>query len=167
VDFATKILHRYNDRMTSTPEQTVSEKIPSERRSTPINRSSTRRLLKADQNGVLIAGGAMAGIGWVLLYQIVNTSTPLALYRWLFFIFLYMAVTGTMLPFIWYINRLFSASVRGGTILRQGMWFGLYTATIAWLQMIRALNGSIALLLGAGIFLIEMFLVIRERSHTP
>jgi hypothetical protein len=149
---------------------TVSEQIPPSG-STPISgsgstprRSSARRRLRADQNGVLIAAGVMAGVGWVLLYQIVINAPPLALYRWLFFICLYLAVTGTVLPFVWLLNRRFGGTVMGSTMLREGMWIGLYAVLISWFQMIRALNSAIAFFLALSFIVIEVFLRVRERS---
>ncbi len=113
---------------------------------------------------MLIAAGIMAGVGWVLLYRLVESSPPLALQRWLFLILLYTAVTGTALPFIWYLNQRFSSGVRGSTLLRQGMWCGLFAVTAAWLQMTRALNGATAFFLASSMIVIEVFLRFRERS---
>src|SRR5258706_16254413 len=108
----------------------------------PSTRPSPRKRLQADRNGVLAAAGIMAGVGWVLLYRLVAGSHPLALQRWLFLMLLYMAVTGTALPFIWYLNQRFNRAhpATGGILLRQGMWCGLYVVTATWLQWIRALN---------------------------
>jgi hypothetical protein len=135
--------------------------------STPAPKPSPRKRLQADRNGVLVAAGIMAGIGWALLYRLVGGSPPLALQRWLFFILLYMAITGTALPFIWYLNQRFSHRypVTGGTLLRQGMWCGLFTVTAAWLQMTRALNGPTAFLLALSMIAIETFLRYRERAQ--
>jgi hypothetical protein len=134
---------------------------------TSISRSSIRKRLRADRNGVLVAAGIMAGIGWVLLYRLVESSPPLALQRWLFFILLYTAITGTALPFIWYLNQRFSRShpATGGTLLREGMWCGLFAVTAAWLQMMRALNGATAFFLALSMIVIETFLRLRERSQ--
>jgi hypothetical protein len=138
--------------------------------STSVPKSSPRRRLQADRNGVLVAGGIMAGVGWVLLYRLVDGSPPLALQRWLFLILLYAAVTGTALPFIWYLNQRFSRRypAAGGTLLRQGMWCGLFAVTAAWLQMTRALNGATGFLLALSMIVIETFLRYRERAQqTP
>lgn len=110
----------------------------------------------------------MAGIGWVLLYRLVESSPPLALQRWLFLILLYTAVTGTALPFIWYLNQRFSRSwpATGGTLLREGMWCGLFAVTAAWLQMTRALNGATAFFLALSMIVIETFLRLRERPQS-
>jgi hypothetical protein len=135
--------------------------------STPA-RASPRKRLKADQSGVLIAGGIMAGIGWVFLYRLVVGSPPLAFARWLFFILLYMAITGTVLPFVWYLNQRFSRfyPATGGILLRQSMWFGVFTVTTTWLQMTRTLNGAAAFFLALSMAVIETFLRFRERTQT-
>lgn len=130
----------------------------------PMPRALIRRRIRADQNGVLIAATLMAILGWGALYILIISVPPLALYRWLFFILLYLAVTGTVLPFIWYLNNRFSGArpVMGGTILREGMWCGLVAITVAWLQMIRAANGALAFFLALSFFVIEIFLRVRE-----
>lgn len=130
-------------------------------------RTTIRNRLKADQNGVLIASGVMAGTGWVLLYRLIVGSPPLAFPRWLFFILLYIATTGTVLPFVWYLNRLFSRRhpASGGTILREGTWIGLFVVTASWLQMTRALTGIKAFFLALSIVIIETFLRLRERPN--
>ncbi len=108
----------------------------------------------------------MAGTGWVLLYRLIDGSKPLALQRWLFFILLYIAITGTVLPFIWYLNQRFSRApgVSGGVLLREGMWCGLCAVLVAWLQMIRALTSVTAFFLVLSVIVIETFLRIRERG---
>jgi hypothetical protein len=134
----------------------------------PSPRPSFRKRLQADRNGVLVAAGIMAGFGWVLLYRLVASAPPLAFPRWLFFILLYFAVTGTALPFIWYLNQRFSRThpATGGILLRQGMWCGLFAVTAAWLQMTRALYGTTAFFLALSMIVIETFLRLRERSHS-
>jgi hypothetical protein len=126
-----------------------------------------RQRLHADRNGVLIAGGIMAGIGWVLLYRLVTTSAPLAFPRWLFFILLYFAITGTALPLLWYLNQRFTRTIpiSGGILLRQGMWCGLFAVTAAWLQMTRALTLATGFFLALSIIAIETFLRVRERNQ--
>jgi hypothetical protein len=152
--------------MSDKPSTSVSSLNSLSTSSSP-RRTSLRRRLQADRNGVLIAAGIMAGVSWVLLYQLVEDNKPLALQRWLFFILLYMATTGTALPFIGFLNQRFSRNPPpGGVLLRQGMWCGLLMVTIAWLQMTRALNGITAALLALSIIVIETFLRYRERAHS-
>jgi hypothetical protein len=148
--------------------------VTSTRSSSTPRRTSLRKRLQADRNGVLIAAGVMAGVSWVLLYRLIGPpgsglegSPPRALERWLFFILLDLAITGTALPFIGFLNQRFSRNpVPGGVLLRQGMWCGLFMVTIAWLQMTRALTGITAALLALSIIVIETFLRYRERAHS-
>jgi hypothetical protein len=149
------------------PPQSASSDLPGSKSGSIPARVAARKRLKADQNGVLVAGAIMAGGGWVLLYRLVVGSPPLAFPRWLFFILLYMAVTGTVLPLVWYLNGRFSRyhPPTGSVILRQGMWFGLLAVTLAWLQMTRALNGAIAFFLALSMLVIETFLRLRERAQ--
>ncbi|MBX3061511.1 MAG: hypothetical protein KF726_00955 [Anaerolineae bacterium] len=148
----------------SLTETTVSADTAAVLAAPPMPRALIRRRIKADQNGVLIAATLMALLGWGALYVLIMSVPPLALYRWLFFILLYLAVTGTVLPFIWYLNNRFSGArpVMGGTILREGMWCGLVAITVAWLQMIRAANGALAFFLALSFLVIEIFLRVRE-----
>lgn len=124
----------------------------------------TRRHRVADQNGVLIAAAIMAGGGYALLYALISTVPPLAFPRWLFFILLYVAATGTALPFAWILNRRFSQRlVAGGVMLRESMLIGLYVVTAAWLQMTRTLNTATGFFLALSLLVVELFLRLRER----
>jgi len=129
-------------------------------------RALARRRLRADQNGVMLAGVLLAVGGWWALARLVESVPPLAFPRWLFFILLYLAVTGSTLPFIGYLHRRFNRYnlLSGGVILRQGMWFGLLAVTFAWLQMTRALTLASAGFLILAVLVIETFLRLRERA---
>ncbi len=130
------------------------------------NRPSRKHLI-ADQNGVLIAAGVMAGGGWALLYQLVTTVNPLAFPRWLFFILLYISATGTALPFAWILNRRFTTRylVSGGVMLRESMWVGLFIVIVTWLQMTRTLSLATGFFLALSMIVIEIFLRLRERPQ--
>ncbi|MFQ3535359.1 MAG: hypothetical protein SNJ58_05740 [Aggregatilineales bacterium] len=147
--------------------QSVSAERAKDAALTPAQqRALARRRLRADQNGVMSAGVLLAVSGWLLLAHLVESTPPLAFPRWLFFILLYTAVTGTALPFIGYLHRRFSRynPPTGGVILRQGMWFGLLAVTLAWLQMSRALTLASAAFLILAVLVIETFLRLRERA---
>lgn len=145
----------------------VSTSTPASKSKSSPARIAARRRLKADQNGALLAGAIMAGVGWVLLIRLVGGSPPLAFPRWLFFILIYIAATGSLVPLLWFLNRRFSRRhpATGGIILRQSMWFGLFAVTAAWLQMTRALSGAVAFFLALSIVVIEAFLRMRERAQ--
>ncbi|MBX3085979.1 MAG: hypothetical protein KF716_30365 [Anaerolineae bacterium] len=150
------------------PVETSEAELP---QPSPAARAVARRRIRADQRGVMTAAVLMAAGGWLGLYVMIFplNAVPLALYRWLFFILLNIAITGTALPFLWYLNNRFSGGhpVMGGTLLREGMWCGLYCITLAWLQMIRAFNPALAFFLALIFIAIEIFLRIRERQNLP
>jgi len=108
----------------------------------------------------------MTGGSYALIYQLISTTNPLAFARWLFFILLYIAATGTALPFIWILNRRFTRElVTGGVMLRESMWVGLFIVTSAWLQLTRTLNTATGFFLAVSLIAIEVFLRLRERPR--
>jgi hypothetical protein len=129
----------------------------------------SRNPLPADHRGILIASVVMILVGWLGLYQIVTTTLPLAFPRWLFFILLFIAVTGTALPFVRYLNIRFTPEPypipAGGIVLRQSIWVGLFVVTCAWLQIPRVLNPPVAFFLALSFIVIEVYLRLRERAE--
>ncbi len=119
-----------------------------------------------DYRSLIIAAIILAVIGWLGLYLLVTYELPTVGPRWLFFFLWTLAVTGTTLPFVWMLHRRFAAShpAPPSTLLRQGLWIGLYTTLCIWLQFNRSLSLSLAVLLGVGLVAIEWFLRILERS---
>jgi hypothetical protein len=122
-----------------------------------------------DHTGVLIAGLIMAAGGWFGLYQLVTTVLPRVGPRWLFFVLLQIAVTGTVLPFVRYLNVRFTPVTvelpPGGVLVRQSVWIGLFVVTCAWLQIPRVLTPPIAFFLGLVFVIIEAFLRSRELAN--
>ncbi len=131
--------------------------------------SSRRTTTPPDHRGVLIAAVIMMLVGWLGLYELVTTMLPLAFPRWLFFILLFFAVTGTVLPLVRYLNIRFTrapyAIPPGGVILRQSIWFGLFAVTCAWLLIPRVLNAAVAFFLALSFVVIEIYLRLRERAE--
>lgn len=128
--------------------------------------SRRRPRTPADHWGVLAAALIMAAAGWFGLYQLVNMQIPAAGPRWLFFVLLHLAVTGTVLPIVRYFNvRLTPVSQplpSGGVIVRQSIWIGLFAVTCAWLRMPRALTPAIAFFIGLAFLVVEVFIRMRE-----
>lgn len=115
--------------------------------------------------GIITAATVMAVTGWIGLWLLVTTSLPTAFPRWLFFVALYLAVTGSVLPFVRFLNMRFSPEdviPPAGVILRQSIWIGLFVVACAWLQMPRVLNPVIAFFLALSLVVIEVFLYVRE-----
>ncbi len=115
--------------------------------------------------GLYIAAVGLALLGWgglaYLIIYIIPTIGP----RWLFFALWVVALTGTSVPFAHYLNRRFAGRpAPANVLLRQATWVGVFGATLAWLQLGRALNWANGLLLMAGLIAIEWFLELREKS---
>ncbi len=119
-----------------------------------------------DHVGVLVAGVVFMVVGWAGLYQLVTTTTPRVGQRWIFFLLLQIAVTGTVLPFVRYLNVRFTPVTAdlppGGVLVRQAIWFGLFAVMASWLQILRILNLPIAFFLGLVFVVIEVFIRSRE-----
>ena len=119
-----------------------------------------------DHIGVLVAGVLFMLIGWAGLYQLVTTTQPRVGQRWIFFLLLQLAVSGTVLPFMRYLNVRFTPVTAelppGGVIVRQSIWVGLFVVVCAWLQIPRVLNLPIAFFIALVFIVIEVFLRIRE-----
>lgn len=115
----------------------------------------------------LITGLLLAVIGWGGLYLLLTYSLPTLGPRWLFFFLLMLALSGTALPVVAFLNRRFPGETpaEGATILRQAIWVGLFGCILFWLRMGRVLSPVVASFLAAGLILIEFFLRLRERSR--
>ncbi|HLE27588.1 MAG TPA: hypothetical protein VI793_05695 [Anaerolineales bacterium] len=118
-----------------------------------------------------LAAWMLALIGWLgLLGLIFNVDPRLGVLPvWIFFVLWLMALTGTAVPFVAYLNRRFAPALAPPSVLlRQSIWVGLFGATCAWLQKGGLLNPAIAALLAAGLGGVEWFLRWREASRwTP
>ena len=130
-----------------------------------------------------LAAGIMAFLGWAGLIYLIFVAelapagspprlVPGAFPIWLFFVLGFIALTGTAVPFVGYLNRRFGGKaptpVPPAVILRQSLWFGFFGATSTWLLKSGILSLATVLLLGAGLGGVEWFLRMRERSRwTP
>jgi hypothetical protein len=109
----------------------------------------------------------LAIIGWGGLIALFINTLPTVGPRWLFFFLTVLAITGTFLPFVAYLNLRFPSipPPSGIAVVRQSLWAGIYIATLAWLQIGRVLTPTLAVLLAVGIGLIEFLLRLSERSQ--
>ncbi|MGB1289128.1 MAG: hypothetical protein ACPG7F_21520 [Aggregatilineales bacterium] len=140
---------------------------PRNRQSTPqrVNTSS----LPPDHSGVLIAAVIIGLMGWVGLYQLITQALPrIGGELWLFFILLQMAITGSVIPIVRYLNVRFTPLNKevppGGVIVRQSVWVGLFVVTCAWLLIPRVLTVPLMLFLIFIFVVLELFLRSRERA---
>ena len=106
-------------------------------------------------------------VGWGGLVAIVNLTLPFVWFRWGFFILLIVAITGTMLPIVYFFHRRFPSGppVEPNVIVRQAIWFGIYGATLAWLQLGRLVTVYVILGLAGGLIAIEYFTRLREKAR--
>jgi len=114
-----------------------------------------------------VAALLMMLVGWGGLYRLTMTTLPrIGGELWLFFILLLMAVTGTAVPIVRYLNVRFTPMEvevpPGGVIVRQSIWIGLFVVTCAWLQIPRALSLPLALFIILVLVVVEVFLRSRE-----
>ncbi|MBV6451209.1 MAG: hypothetical protein MHPDNHAH_01940 [Anaerolineales bacterium] len=109
----------------------------------------------------------LALIGWGGLAAILYLSAPVVWFRWGFFALLILALTGTLLPIVYFFHRRFPADppVEANVIVRQSVWFGVYGATLAWLQLGRLVTVYVILGLAGGLIAIEYFLRLREKAR--
>jgi hypothetical protein len=106
-------------------------------------------------------------LGWGGLVAVLAFSSPNGGTRWAFFFSAVLALTGTVLPGIAYLNRRFPSSPppTPAAVVRQALWVGIYFPILAWLQIGRVLTPAMALLLAVGFILIEWLLRLRERAQ--
>lgn len=106
-------------------------------------------------------------VGWGGLYFVVTQTLPYVWPRWAFFALVLMALTGTVLPVVYFFHRRFPGEkpAEASVIVRQAMWFGVYGATLAWLQLGRLVTVYVILGLAGGLAAIEYFTRLREKAH--
>jgi hypothetical protein len=106
-------------------------------------------------------------LGWGGLVAIVNLTLPFVWFRWAFFLLLIAAITGTLLPIVYFFHRRFPSGspAEPNVIVRQALWFGVYGATLAWLQLGRLVTVYVILGLAGGLAAIEYFTRLREKAR--
>lgn len=105
--------------------------------------------------------------GWGGLALVVFFALPYVWYRWGFFILLTLALSGTVMPIVYFFHRRFPTEppAESHVIVRQSVWFGVYVATLAWLQLGRLVTVYVILGLAGGLLAIEYFLRLRESAR--
>ena len=118
----------------------------------------------------LTATLTMFSLGWVGLYLLISFTLPTLGPRWAFFFCATLALTGTALPIIYFINRRFNTKnfPAANIIIRQALWIGIYGATLAWMQLGRVATLNLAAGMAFGFVLIEVLIRMREKAQwTP
>jgi hypothetical protein len=110
---------------------------------------------------VLIFGG-WGGVAVLVFY-----TEPLVWMRWALFALLFLALTGTALPFVYFFHLRFPSEPPPGprVILRQAQWVGVYVLVLLWLRQGELLTLWLILGLAGGLLAIEWLIRLRERSR--
>jgi hypothetical protein len=105
--------------------------------------------------------------GWIWLIYLVTQTLPDLGSRWMFFAAVMIALTGSSIPIIAYLNRIIKlfGPATYEIVVREGILVGLYAGILLWLNKGQILNFGVALILAVGIFLVEVLLRIRNRSQ--
>jgi len=83
----------------------------------------------------------------------------------MFFFFLTIIGAGIALPISYLIQRRFANQViLSKVLIREAIFFGVFLALIAWLQLGRILTNLIIILISIGFILIEMLLRMAENA---
>jgi hypothetical protein len=116
---------------------------------------------------ILISGVLIGAFGWLGLVYILFGTDPELSFRWMFFFFIALGLSGSALPVVAFLNRRFSSvpSANEGVLLRQSIWVGVYGCLMVWLQQGRILNPVVAFFLAVGFILVEVFLRMGEKSR--
>jgi hypothetical protein len=105
--------------------------------------------------------------GWGGVVALVFYTEPLVWMRWALFALLFLALTGTALPFVYIFHVRYPSGAPIGpqVIVRQAQWVGVYGLILLWLLQGKLLSLWLTLGLAGGLLAIEWLIRLRERSH--
>ncbi len=132
-------------------------------------RRARRQYIEATHASVVVAGVMLATAGWAGLIWLITNELPDVPNRWMFFALLQIALTGSALPLVRYLNQRFSRQrglfVEPGVLVRQATWIGLLGTSCAWLRIPRLLSLPLFIIVFLALIGIETLLRIRERTQ--
>ena len=110
---------------------------------------------------VLILGG------WGGAVALVYFTQPLVWNRWALFVLLFLALTGTALPILYFFHRRFPSNppAEAHVIVRQAQWVAVYGLVLLWLRWGDLLTLWLTLGFAGGLLAIEWLIRLRERSR--
>ena len=111
----------------------------------------------------------LMAVGWggLALLILVYAVPPFVWARWGFFALWFTALTGTALPITYFLNLRFPADppAEPQAVVRQAMWFGVYGAILAWLQLGRVMAFWMWIGLAGGLIGVEYLIRLREQAR--
>jgi hypothetical protein len=117
--------------------------------------------------GLFLMAGLFAVLGWGGTAAVVFLPLPFLLPRWLFFFLLFIAVTGTALPAVWYLNRRFTAErfPGEGVLVREAIEIASLGVFIVWLQAGRMFTPFLGWVFFGAFLAVELLLRVYENSR--
>ena len=105
--------------------------------------------------------------GWGGVAALVYYIEPLVWMNWALFALLFLALTGTALPIVYFFHLRFSTQPPAGprVIVRQAQWVGVYGLVLLWLRWGDLLTLWLTLGFAGGLLAIEWLIRLRERSR--
>lgn len=125
---------------------------------------SSRPELPTDNKRWMLYALFVAVVAWSALWGVIQLPVS-GLTQVFFFVALFFAIASTLMPAIAYLNARFgsvSPRIHRFRFIRQSGQIGLMVVIIAWLQMMRVLDWTLALIVVGVFALIETFLITRE-----
>jgi len=116
---------------------------------------------------ILVTALILFSVGWLGLFFLMQNTQPYLGPRWLWFFLFTIAITGTALPVVTFLNKRFPTDppIPPGSIIRQSIWIAVYFDLIAWLQLGRILNPILIFVLAIGLIIIENLIRMIEKSR--
>lgn len=115
---------------------------------------------------ILLASFSFFSLYFIYTHIEPNPNVILAGPQLLFLIFMFLGLGAGAVPVTAYMNYRFAKNgwIKRDKIrlLREGAWVGLFGMLLAYLQLIRALNLTIGLVLASVFILIELFFLTRD-----
>ena len=105
-------------------------------------------------------------VGFGGLFIIFNMTQPTIGPRWFFFFMVILGVTGLAMPAVVFLYHRFPSGhvPAQRVIIRQSLWAGIFVALMIWLSLGQVFNLGVAVIVLAGITLLEIVLRLGERS---
>jgi hypothetical protein len=121
-------------------------------------------------SGLFLMAALFAVLGWGGVAGVVLFTLPFLLPRWLFYFSLFLALAGTALPFVWYLNRRFTAErfPSEGVLMREALEAASLGVFLVWLQAGRMFTPFLGWAFFGAFLAVELLLRVYENSRwTP
>jgi hypothetical protein len=117
--------------------------------------------------GLFLMAALFAALGWGGVAVVVTLTLPFLFPRWLFFFSLFIALTGTALPAVWYLNRRFTAErfPGEGVLVREAVETASLGVFLVWLQAGRMFTPFLGWIFFGAFLAVELLLRVYEHSR--